>query len=142
MKITALLVFIAGFACVAAAEEEAKPNYRLNSATKAPPLPPATRGMLYRSVDANGKVVYSDRPKEAGEKGTKATQGNVASPEARRQTNIQLQDRKREEYEERVAAARRHAEVQRREREEAARKQKEHEAQNPGDAPRQIRIVR
>jgi hypothetical protein len=140
-----VLALVSGLAVLVAgpstAEEAAKTDYRINSVAR--PKPPAsTGGTLYRSVDANGKVVFSDRPKEAGDKGVKAAQGNVASPEARRQMNIELQNRNREEYADRAAAAQRQQAAQRREYEEAMRKRQEYEAQNPGDAPRHIRIVR
>lgn len=59
-----------------------------------------TQAELYRSVDADGKVVYSDRPAHAGHKPESQKAPNVASPEASRQIqeeNAELIRRRNEE---------------------------------------------
>lgn len=45
----------------------------------------AAHAEMYRSVDADGNVVYSDRPVQAGQKPEPRKAPNVASPEASRQ---------------------------------------------------------
>jgi hypothetical protein len=130
---------LAVVATVAFGQEPTKPDYSYKSAvTKG--AQPATRQM-YRTVDDKGRVVYSDAPKEAGQKAAKINNSvNVATPEARRQLEIDLQNRSREEQAERSAAIQRNAPIRQREAEEAYRKRREAEAQNPEYAPRPIRI--
>jgi len=131
----------AGLAAVEAlAQDSNKPNYQLNSVTRPKP-PGGAPGALYRHVDANGKVVYTDRPDAAEEKGHAVAPTNVASPEARRQMYIELQNSNREEQAERNAAARRQAVIRSNEAQEAARKKAEYERAHPEEAPRTIRVV-
>jgi hypothetical protein len=114
-----------------------RPNYRtIEPKTSQPPS-----RQLYKTVDEKGRVIYSDAPKDAAQKGAKIGSVNVASPEARRQLQIELQDKQREEQAERNAAMRRSAPIRQREAEEAAKKRREDEAQNPSYAPRPVRIV-
>ena len=135
--IAALPMLLAGWA--ARAEEAAnRPNYRTIETNKG--SPPAGR-QLYKTVDENGRTVYTDAPKSAGQKAAKVNAVNVESPEARRQTAIDLQNRRQEDYAERAAAARRNAPIQQRDYQEAQRKRREEEAQHPEYAPRPIRVV-
>jgi len=121
-------------------QDSDKPDYRLTTVTRSKPAGGA-RGTLYRHVDANGKVVYTDRPDAAGEQGRRVAPPNVESPEARRQMNIDLQNRSREEYADRVAATRRQSAIQRRDALEAERKRSEYEKAHPGESARTIRTV-
>lgn len=117
-----------------------RPNYSYKNIDVKSSQPPPRQ--LYKTVDEKGKVVYSDAPKDAAQKGAKINSVNVASPESRRQVQIELNDRQREEQAERNAAYQRSVTVRQREAEEAARKRAEEEVQNPSYAPRSIRIVR
>jgi hypothetical protein len=137
-KLAALAALVAP-AIAGAQEASQRPNYK-NVETKN--APPAGRQM-YKTVDEKGRVVYTDAPKEAGQKAAKLnTSVNVATPESRRQLEIDNQNRAREEYAEKAAAYRRAAPIRQREMEEAAAKRREAEIQNPEYAPRPIRVVR
>lgn len=120
------------------AQDPSRPNYK-SVETKSSQPPPR---QLYKTVDAQGRVVYSDAPKDAAQKGTKIDAVNVASPESRRQLQIQLQDRQREEQAERNAAYQRGATIRQREAEESWKKRQQEEMDNPSYAPRPVRIVR
>jgi hypothetical protein len=123
----------------ALAQDPVRPNYK-NVENKS--AAPAGR-QLYRSVDEKGRVVYSDAPREAGQKAaTMNNSVNVSSPEARRQMQIDSQNREREEQADRMAQMRRAQTVRQQEYEEAARKARDEERQNPEYAPRPIRVVR
>jgi len=123
------------------AQDAAKrPDYNYRGITNQGGQPAGRQ--LYKTVDEKGRVVYTDAPKEAGQKGAKMNAAvNVESPEARRQMSIELQSKQQEEYAERAAAARRAAPIQQREYQEALRKRKEEEAQRPEYAPRPLRVV-
>ena len=97
---------------------------------------------LYKHVDEKGNVVFSDRPQKADQKAEKARKPNVSSSEATRQTQIEMNNSRREEMAERNAQQRRAASAAAREREEKARQRRTEEERNPERAPRQIRIVR
>jgi hypothetical protein len=96
---------------------------------------------LYRHVDENGKVTFSDRPQKADQKAEKMKKPNVASREATRQVQIGAQESSREEAAERAAAQRRAAGVQQKERAEKQRQRQLDEEQHPERAPRTIRVV-
>jgi hypothetical protein len=94
--------------------------------------PKAEQKKLYRHVDADGKVVFSDRPATADQKAIQQKGVNVASPEATRQLKQQLNDRQREEQAERDAQRQRHYAQQRREAEaERERRAKEADPNSP-----------
>jgi hypothetical protein len=117
-----------------------RPNY---DARKLQSKPAAQPRQMYKHVDENGRVVYTDAPKDAAQKGAKLNSSvNVSSPEARRQMQIEDQNNRREEYAERAAAARRYAPIQQREYQDAARKRAEEEALYPEKGPRTVRVVR
>lgn len=100
---------------------------------------------LYRHVDENGKVVYSDRAPQAGHKAETQKAANVASPEARRQLENAERAREREEQAERHAQQQRHLSQRRREAEaERERRAKEREANpySPQQEPYQPRVRR
>jgi hypothetical protein len=63
---------------------------------------------LYKHVDADGKVVFSDRPAEAGQKAIPQKGPNVASPEATRQLEYARREKLREEQAERIAQQQRY----------------------------------
>lgn len=61
---------------------------------------------LYKSVDANGNVVYSDRPAHAEQKPEQRKSANVASPEVTRQIKEEKAEMLRRHKEEEIAAQR------------------------------------
>jgi pyridoxine/pyridoxamine 5'-phosphate oxidase len=124
---------------VCAQDAANRPDYNYRGIAN-PSGQPAGR-QLYKNVDEKGRVVYTDAPKAAGQKGAKMNAVNVESPEARRQMSIEMQTKQQEEYAERAAAARRAAPIQQREYLEAAKKRREEEAQRPEYAPRPLRVV-
>ncbi len=97
---------------------------------------------LYKHVDKNGRVYYTDRPTEGGQKTHNLPPPNVESPEASRQLRNDLYNRQREEAAERNAAQRRHYSVIKREREQKLRERQQYYEANPGERPRPIQIVR
>ena len=97
---------------------------------------------LYKHVDKDGKVYYTDRPAEAGQKAANLPPVNVQSPEANRQLRNELHNRQREEAAERAAAQRRHQSVVRREREQQIKEKQKYYEENPGERSRPIRITR
>jgi hypothetical protein len=106
---------------------------------KAPPK--AEQKKLYKHVDADGKVVFSDRPATADQKAIQQKSANVASPEATRQLKQQLHDRQREEQAERDAQRQRHYAQQRREAEaERDRRKKEADPNSPIQDPARPRV--
>lgn len=102
----------------------------------------STAQTLYRHVDANGKVSYSDRPQSSAEKGIKPPPANVSSPEARRQLYQEQRNSEREEMLQRRAQQQRANAVAQREREERLKQQRLEQEQHPERAPRPVRIVR
>src|SRR5262245_31969194 len=95
---------------------------------------------LYRHVDENGKVSYSDRPQQAAQKAEKTHKPNVESREATRQMQIGEQESRREEAAQRQAAQRRASAVQQKEWAEKQRQRQLEEERNPERAPRSVRI--
>ena len=87
---------------------------------------------LYKHVQPDGSVVYSDRPAAAGQKEEKRKPANVASPEANRQ--LRLENRERQiEYQEEVAAQRRRHQAQQQREAQMERERRAREAaENPG----------
>ena len=124
---------------VCAQEAAKRPDYNYRGIAN--PGSQSGGGQLYKNVDEKGRVVYTDAPKAAGQKGAKMNPVNVESPEARRQMSIELQTKRQEENAERTAAARRNAPIQQREYQEAMKKRREEEAQHPEFAPRPLRVV-
>jgi hypothetical protein len=106
---------------------------------------PAAAQKLYRHVDENGKVVYTDRPQHANQKAEKLKAPNVTSPEASRQLDYAVRERKREEQAERLAQQQRAmAQRQREFEEERERRYREAEANpySPPQAPARPRAKR
>jgi hypothetical protein len=98
---------------------------------------------LYRHVDENGKVVFSDRAPQPGQKAETQKAANVASPEARRQLQIAERARQREEQAERHAQQQRYLSQRRRDAEaEQERRAKEANPYSPQQEPRQPRVRR
>lgn len=62
---------------------------------------------LYRHVDEKGNVTYTDRPPQAGQQAEKTKPPNVASPEARRQMEMEREAALRRQQAERAAQQRR-----------------------------------
>ncbi len=78
---------------------------------------PAIAQQLYKHVDANGKVTFSDRPQQAGDKQEEVHTPNVATPEERQQMYEEKCRNREAKREDRYGQARSRRE---REREEAA----------------------
>ena len=98
---------------------------------------------LYKHVDADGKIVYTDRPAEAGQKAIVQKAPNVASPEARRQDEYGRRQSLREEQAERAAQQQRHLAQRRREAEaEMERRAKEADPYAPIQDPARPRVRR
>ena len=96
---------------------------------------------LYRHTDADGKVVYSDRPAEAGQKAVPQKSPNVASPEASRQIEYERRNKLREEQAERHAQQQRYLAPRRREAEaEREKRAKEADPYNPIQDPARPRV--
>lgn len=66
-------------------------------------------GEMYRHIDEKGNVVFSDRPKQAGQIAEKKKTTNVASGEARRQLEMERAEVLHQRREEQFAAQRRAA---------------------------------
>jgi len=98
---------------------------------------------LYRHVDADGKVVFSDRPAAAGQKALQQKSANVAAPEATRQVDNARREKLREEQAERLAQQQRYQAQQRRELEaERERRAKEADPYAPIQDPARPRVRR
>lgn len=98
---------------------------------------------LYKHVDADGKVVFSDRPAAAGQKAVPQKSANVASPEATRQLEHARRQNLREEQAERFAQQQRHQAQRRREAEaERERREKEADPNSPIQDPARPRVRR
>jgi hypothetical protein len=98
---------------------------------------------LYKHVDADGKVVFSDRPAQGDQEPIEQRSGNVASPEATRQLQYQLREKRREEQAERFAQQQRHQAQRRREAEaEWERRAKEADPYSPIQDPARGRVRR
>jgi Domain of unknown function (DUF4124) len=98
---------------------------------------------LYKHVDADGKIVYTDRPAEAGQKPIVQKSPNVASPEARRQDDYARRQSLREEQAERMAQQQRHLAQRRRDAEaERERRAKEADPYSPIQDPARPRAKR
>jgi hypothetical protein len=106
---------------------------------------PAAAQKLYKHVDANGNVVFTDRPVNAGQKAEKPKTANVASPEAVRQLEYAERERRREERAERAAQQQRYLSQRRREAQaERERRAREADPYSPIQDPARprVRVVR
>jgi hypothetical protein len=98
---------------------------------------------LYRHVDADGKVVFSDRPEKAGQKALPHKSANVASPEATRQLEHDRRAKLREEQAERLAQQQRYQAQRHRElAAERERRAKEADPYSPIQDPARPRVRR
>jgi hypothetical protein len=96
---------------------------------------------LYKHVDENGHVTYTDRPPLAGQKPEKEKTRNVASPEANRQMRIHQGEVDRERRAEEVARMRRYADQRRYEMEkERERRAREADPNRVEQAPARPRV--
>jgi len=96
---------------------------------------------LYKHVDADGKIVYTDRPQEAGQKAIVQKAPNVASPEATRQVEHARREKLREEQAERLAQQQRYqAQRQREMQAERERRAKEQDPYSPIQDPARPRV--
>jgi hypothetical protein len=91
---------------------------------------------LYKHVDENGKVTFTDRAPTPGQKPEKLKAANVETPDARRQTEYAHRERQREEQAERMAQQQRYQSQRRREFEaEQERRTKERDPNSPIQDP-------
>jgi hypothetical protein len=106
---------------------------------------PTIAQKLYKHVDETGKIVFTDRPPQAGAKAEKQKPPNVAAPEATRQLRYEAQASEREERADRAAQQQRHRAQQQREMEaERERRAKERESNpySPDQDPYRPRVRR
>ncbi len=103
--------------------------------------PHATAQKLYKHVDKDGKVYYTDRPVEAGQKTMKLSTPNVASPEASRQLREEEMNSRHEEYQQRSAAMRRQRSVMQRDQQNAIQQRQQYYRDHPEERPRPVQIV-
>jgi hypothetical protein len=98
---------------------------------------------LYKHVDADGKVIFSDRPAQGDQEPIEQKSNNVATPEARRQLESQLREKRREEEAQRLAQQQRYQAQRRREAEaERERRAKEADPYSPEQDPARPRVRR
>jgi hypothetical protein len=104
---------------------------------------PALAQKLYKHVDENGNVLFSDRPPQAGHKAETLRSPNVAAPEATRQLQYAEYRRLWEEHLERQVQQQRYF-AQRRREMEAEREKRAQEADpySPEQAPSRPRVRR
>ncbi len=103
--------------------------------------PLAAAQKLYKHVDKDGKVYYTDRPVEAGQKTMNLSTPNVASPEASRQLREEEMNSRREEYQQRNAAMRRQWSIMQRDQQNAIQQRQQYYRDHPEERPRPVQVV-